>query len=770
MKFCSVILLLCVVLIGAPASAVSDERIGSLQLFPGDASLDNWRVADRATIVIDGRVMVLTKPKYEGGDEAWPRAELDVSHIDFMRFNGIQITVENPTDSTQALDLVLRDGRGDLSYMSTNIEPRSRHTRHLRFKDAYNNVDWSDIRSLSIMRTQPDVTYVWRVEDITLFSDAPRETPHADIGRYVDRAGDAFHEVESLMGTDERGRIRNTIQAWRDKLEEPGGLRGDLSACLQQMSSIAARASQLKAINDSKDQSDPTLLPWSVAPGQTFRPNEAMLQYKESAKRLIINAARGEYGDTILRLTNLGTASKSIQVTVNNQGDENLPSPTVRQNIPVLARDGTLCGDALAPMNPSGVVTLPPNETVELWLRVDARHQNWPSGKHHYEIGVRDLRVAKSPMTRIPLEVHVFNFDLNDAKPLRAHFWPELRHTRSWIVHGREDLARYNLSDYGSNVTTVIAAQLPWPRFSPGGEIESIDFNEHDQEVTYMREVGTPMLLFWMEMDVDKEDNWGLRAGLVPGSPEWTRALYNWISVWKQHLAESGLSPSEYAFYVTDEPNREELDRTLLFASVVKSVDPDLQIYINSSSDLWDDPVKNERLIELCDIWQPDESHQSPMLRSMLASYSHLERWVYQCRMARRNYDVNAHDYYRLISWRAMRDGVTGIAFWTYCATHPEEDPWDGTRGATSGGILVYPDTAGGLIMSARWELVRMGLDDARYVDLLRQSEPADSLHDQRKQSLLNERLQEIIAHPDKPELLVEWRRDAGQLIEASIQ
>jgi hypothetical protein len=755
---------LCLLLVSAAAFA---QKVEVIQNFADDASLDAWTAVDRATIRVQEGHLTLTKPKYEGGDAQWPRAERDVKQWDFSRFNGVELTVENPNDASQELDVIVRDGKGADAYLSTTIESRARRTVRLRFANAYNDTDWSDIRQLAIMRTTPDMTYVWHVHDLSLFQDDPNSTPRAAATLALARAAEAMAQAESLMDEAAREKFRNEIDAWRQRINSADGLRGRLSEARVSLASLAADAMRVKATRDAGSQADPMLLAWSVVPGQTFRPTEAMLQYREPAKQIAIQAAKDEYGEALLRLTNVGTATQDLRVTMRDPEGAAFPSLSIRRIVPVLARDGTPCGDALAPLDASGVVTLPAQETVELWIRADVRHAEWPAGTHRFTLEARDLRRANGPVTSIPVDVTILDVDLAKATPMRAHHWPEITHARSWPIHGREDAARANLVDYGSNTTTLVDDVLPWPKFSADGTIESIDFTRHDEVVRLERQQAPIMLLFWLAMDSGKENNWSLQAGLEPGSETWKRALANWLTAWGNHLGELGLTTEDFAFYVTDEPNREEYNRTLLFAEVAKSVNPKFKMYVNGSHDVAVDPAKAERLFSLVDIWQPDETWQAESLKQALVSHRHIERWVYRCSMARRNYDVNAHDYYRLMAWRAMRDGVKGIAYWTYCATHPGEDPWDGTKGTASGGIMIYPDAQKGLIMSARWELVRMSLDDARYADLLRKATPSDTVQQQAIDTLLKDRMTEIIENPDQPERVAQWRIDAGKLLEA---
>jgi hypothetical protein len=144
-----------------------------------------------------------------------------------------------------------------------------------------------------------------------------------------------------------------------------------------------------------------------------------------------------------------------------------------------------------------------------------------------------------------------------------------------------------------------------------------------------------------------------------------------------------------------------------------------------------------------------------------LKKYPHVKLWMYECRTLTRSRQlVDAYDYYRLMAWRAQRDGINGIGYWIYLYD-AAKDLWDGTTGG--GASLVYPDADKGILMSPRWELVRTSLDDVKVYRLLQKVSKTPAV-----EKLLGERFDAVIAHPHDPELAVQWRVDAGAAIEAA--
>jgi hypothetical protein len=76
---------------------------------------------------------------------------------------------------------------------------------------------------------------------------------------------------------------------------------------------------------------------------------------------------------------------------------------------------------------------------------------------------------------------------------------------------------------------------------------------------------------------------------------------------------------------------------------------------------------------------------------------------------------------------------------------------------------VIYPDAGKGLLMSPRWELIRTSLDDVKVYRLL-EKRPRTAVIE----ALLGKRFDEVLEHPNEPELAVQWRIDAGAALEGA--
>lgn len=742
--------------------------------FAKQSAASDWSPADHAQVQVSHQSLQIDFPKYKPGDPAaWPRATRKVDSADIARFNGLRIDIENPAEQTQFLQLSFRDatdGGGQLGY---RIAAGKRQVLTIRFDEVHPSgpVDWSSLQLLDIMRTRPASPMTWKLHRLELFADKPQSTLAGRMEDLCRMASDVLEQARALKLVSPAidAQSAGMIRRWKEALRQPRGIAGKAEECRTELTTLHDR---LRARILGRQLAAPWVA-WTVPLGTAFHPDEALLQYNAPAENLSIYTARGQYEETIIRLTNLTENTQDLQLQLVSSDASVVPAMSLRRNQCVRAADRSVLGDALVPLDDTGVVSIAPYQTVEVWLRVDAKHHALSAGMHQAQLRIADLRSGAGSATSLPISITVRDFDLASLpQQFKVQVWAELFAGRSFIVRGHEQAALDNLLDYGVNVLHLEPEQVPWPRLTPDGELASpVDYRLHDQTIKFLRQKGNPMILIFLHMDDADPAAWGLRNGLEAGTPQWERGLKAWITDWTRHLHSLGLTNKDYAFYLTDEPGLEELDRYRMMGKIIRQIDTSILIYADSS-EIYDDPKLNDELMQATDIWQPDETVgivADPNLLPELKKYPGKQIWVYACRTGMRARRVNAYDYYRLMAWRAMRDGLTGIGYWSYCAASSTgvENPWDGTSVPGSGAMLVYP-APNGLLSSVRWELVRQSIDDTRYVQQLRQAAEKATSPALRSQinDLCGPRLLEIIQHPDDPARIVQWRIEAGQAIE----
>lgn len=737
-----------------------------------------WSAGSKRTQVIYERgALRLVMPGYKAGEEAdGSKMVRSAVGLALERSNGLLLDVTNPTDHVQTLEAVFRDGKGRVAVLLYRVNPRQHRLIKADFAlTSSDYIDWTDVRTIELTLGQDKVPVeqVWLIRKISAYCDDPGATVLGRLQAKFTAAMQAYKSAKSdgAIKGPQASQAERTLNQWADALRTHDGIAGKDESCRKALEQVYV---QSRVADVTKQFAGHDAVLWSVPPGTRFESVGALSQFQQPLKKITLYAARGEYVDGIIRITNVSDSPQDWRVTAQAKSADDEGKISIRRNQQVLAIDGSMMGDALVPLDEAQAVRVDPGQSAELWVRADVKHHTWTTGPHEFAIHLMDLRRGHKSDKTIPMEVTVRPVDLNDAgQPLKVMLWTSLESPRSRpIVGGREQAALDNLVDYGVNVLDFSYEAMPWPKLSPEGKLLARpDYSAFDKTIAFERSKGHPFFLFWLGMDT--QENYTLRNGLTPDTPQWRAGLHNWLEDWTAHLREIGLSTSDYAFYVTDEPDLEELKRTLQFGEVAKAIDPSIKIYADCSF-VYDDPAMNDKIMAVTDIWQPDERmiRIRPDQWGVLKSYPGKTLWMYDCRVAMRQRNAGIYDYYRLLTWRALQNGLSGVAYWTYCQPATDERPWDCTYTDGSGAMLVYPGKDGSLIMSVRWELIRMALDDAKYVRLLQRADKGGIKGDlqQKVAALLGARFEDVIDHPHDPQRAVQWRLDAGAALQAAAE
>jgi hypothetical protein len=723
-----------------------------------------WQARPDATMKQEKDGLHLSLPKYTGqeGEGQWPGMERSVVGLPFAEYNGLLIDLTNGTDRIQTLQIGFDDGHGGANTFA-EINPHERRTVKIDFDRMVSGItDWSNIQRVTLTRTTPSAPMIWIFHDMKFFRDDPATTELGQLRGLLKDTKTAFNEAQSagVLSDKQTARAREAIAKWTKAMQTSAGIVGKDSDCRNELGSLQ---SDLRLASLPKQVGKP-MVAWTVPLGTRFEPGSAILQYHKPLEKLQLHGAKGQYTDAIVRVTNLTDADQDWQIAVESKDAAVAAAISMRRNQPVLAADRSVVGDALVPLDRAAVVTIPPHQTVELWIRADMKHHEWKPGAHEADLSFKDLRRGVASIQKLPLEVTAWNVNLADAPVMHLNTWASLYWGNAAMLTGREQAALENLHDYGCDVLTINPGQFPWPKLNADGESTApMDFTQFDKLVKLYQSLGKPITLIWLGLDDSHPDMQQLQSNLKLYSPAWEKGIHWWLGQLIERMKTLNVPTSQYALYVTDEPNEAELDLTKVVAKIAKSIDPSVQIYMDSS-ELYADQKHNDELMQLVDINQPngDGMDARPTLLPTLQKYPNTELWIYQCRTSTRARQlVNAYDYYRLQAWLAQKNGMNGIGFWVY-AYNAQKDFWDGTTANGGGAGLVYADSDDGLLMSARWELVRTGLDDVKYYRLLKKAAATPDI-----QNLLGQRFEEVLAHPYSPELAVQWRIDAGAALAA---
>lgn len=655
--------------------------------------------------------------KYTGKNEAWPSLRRDVTQLNFIDTNGFYVILHNSLPIPQKIQIEIKDDENNAESLLYTLQPNSTRKIEILFENLEGPEDISAVSMISLYRTRPAWDQEFYLLEMGTIKSSFDDSLRGKLSLLLKTAQVIYQTAkqEKCLSALESGQIENILNTCREILADPSSLRGQADMCRSKLISLLSHMQRVEWKNSGKSP----LVCWAEPTGKRLFPRESLLDFQTPINFLNITAAQGEYEDKVVRLGNMGEEPIDLLVTIESES-EIAKSISLRRAGPVLARDRTLVGDALIPLDSTGAISISPGEAGEIWIRVDTKHHTCKPGTYHARLRLQSSDSPDKAKT-IPIEIQILPLKLPKDSPLHVFVWDQMFESRSAVVHGLWDKARDNLLDYGVNVFSIMPGDLPWPKVNINGElIKPLDFSRFDKRIRFYRSSGRKvMFLFVVPFSQLSDVTYCLNEKIIAGSLQWKSAMNYWITAWSEHLQSLGLDPKEYALYLTDEPNEAQLDMICTFSQVIKSACPSFQIYTNSST-LSSNDAKNQELFRIINIWQPDwytGVQANPELLPLLKRQDGLQVWTYACKMQRRCHNVNIYDYYRLFSWKALQEGLRGIGFWSYCAGH-NENPWDGTTGRGAGGIVVYRENDS-LIMSRRWEAFREGLEDAKLYYLL---------------------------------------------------
>ncbi|MCC6421887.1 MAG: DUF4091 domain-containing protein [Phycisphaerales bacterium] len=738
--------------------------------FSSESAPHTWQAREpSSTVQYQPGAARLDLPKYTGGqDESrWPGMVRSVGDLNLGLYNGLLVDVTNTTHQTQSLVADFKDGHSTTSALCPSVAPGQRQTLKIAFDHAVTGaVDWTGIQSIVLYQSRPATPQTWLIHGVKLYCDDPNQTAIGQLHALLETTQSIYRQAlaDKLLEPVDRQHAQQTIERWSKALKAPQSLAGQGNTCRDELTLLQSHLRQMELY---KQLGHPQVL-WSTDLGTRFEPAEALLQFQKPADKLHFYAAKGQYDDRIVRLSNLGGDTQDWRVRFMSDDPDAATALSIRRNQSIVAADRSVVGDALTPLDAAGTLTLAPGDTAELWIRLDAKHHDLKAGSHSAKLVLQDLRRGVVSQIELPLDLTIHRFDLAAAKPMHLNVWFDTVP----FLKGHEQASLDNLTDYGCDVFVIHPWHLPFPKLTAEGEPAApLDLANFDRLVRMFRACNPrAKLLIGLGLDSDVPDYQQLKSHLALYSPQWNKGMRFWVGQFMERMKQLDIPLSDYAFYVSDEPDDDELDLTRAVATIARSIDPGVRIYVNGINIYFDKPELNKQLMDLSNIWQlgGDYLGVRPTLLSTLKSDKQLDLWVYQCRTGTRGRQLgaDAYNYYRLLSWQALRDGMTGIGYWVYC-WNTAKDLWDGTTG--DGSNLVYPDAGNGVLASVRWELVRTSLDDVKYYRLLQLASDTKLSMDLKTKidALLGERFNQVLAHPLDPRLAVQWRIDAGTALDA---
>lgn len=718
--------------------------------------LGQWKPSEKVTLARHEDGALLTIPAWTEGDRQWPGISL-AGKWDWSRFSSLVLDLKNPMARTQMIQMDLR-GVGRPIGGWTRLSPGEAKTVTIDLATS-GTLDVSAATNLLIFRTRPPF------EQKVILRRLRLESPKDD-----DQLGSQRQQLERIIRSgkkllDQAAEADLAAMAgqkrarWKIQMSVAQQEAGDLTDALERFDEVCRghllefreRALRLRAHAAALNLATTTDLiiwnasPWKQAEAITMPPDNV-----QQVKRLDVSVAGNEIENRTINITNV--SGRTLTILIRNVGESPL-APSVEFFLPtaVRARDGSQPMDALVPLDGTRLITIPADETRQVWIRVNTKRHRLKAGKYELTFDIMPLEAPDLRQTA-KLEVEVWPFDLPDKSPLKICTWAEMFTGRSrHVIDGLQNEALDMLVEDGVNTFVLMSDEWPHPKFTPDGRLEGkLDFTLHDERIHFYHQRGNGQVLIILGVDM------GLWNNLKFGTDAWRRALSEWMGVWRTHLREIGLWEKDFAFYLVDEPDESVIRSVYLgFGAELKKIWPEVRIYLNGATYL-DDPQERRQLFQIADIVQAETYDAIGVDKRWLPTLQRdvREPWMYTYHGGRSR-SVDLYDNYLLPAWKAVAWRLQGMGFWSFCASH-YGDPWDGLSKGAAGLIVIYPGMDR-FIESRRWAAYREGIEGAKLASLVAAEGKAG-------QKLVDEAASDIITTDDSRRLDL-WRKRLAKYI-----
>lgn len=469
-----------------------------------------------------------------------------------------------------------------------------------------------------------------------------------------------------------------------------------------------------------------SIMLWAQAPWDKFDsyPNrQEVLRRKDQP--ILLLGTKDELESGCLGIINTSSDSKKIALKIAQRSDR-ANSIQIRVVREVMAANGNLVFDALTPLGDEDNILLPPGVAVYFWITADL--SKYCCGKTELAVQVTDVKADVA--LQLPLQIVVADHSLS-SKRVRAVNWA---YTSDKPIWSNPAAVVNDLATHGVNVFVIPPWILPQPTLNGGWDVYSA--RRFEETVTLFR--GRGMLLLYMGLNASNDSSnkkltW-LYSSTSKDSLARKNAMRSWLTTLTSELARLGFNKNDWALYPVDEARGEDLDRLQRIATLIKEIDPNVQLYANpdSTSDTSITREHLEALKPLIDIWQPNLLLASSTGKDFFQNL-HAPWWIYSNSSTPAK-AASPLNHYHAMSLKAWALGAEGVGFWSYSDT-AGTSAWDDLDGARPDWAVVYENDIPS--SSRRWEAFREGLEDHRLLQLAVSDNPL--LSPSEKESWKNE-------------------------------
>lgn len=687
-----------------------------------------------------------TLEAWQKGRDFWPRLSCSGPAVDVSAYTRLILEIENPAATTESIAVSAQGNSEDSVRFSTQLSPKTISKVVLDISDGA-TVDASSINEIVFYMRQPTATATYIVRRISAIKNPDYISQRAALGLQLQEAERSLGVLKKAAGVQKAA--VEELQEQLDGLSTAYGQRASGYVPVLQKGLLTAQSSIARLGMDSR-AADLWLwgAPLGVALRQDTLPSPADAALAQVRETVCLNQYKAI-------CVNLSAASKAQSLKIRLDG-----APTqsgllsLRPTHFSKARDGSMTADAIGLETGELAVEIPAYQSQQILIWVDTKFAGARAGKFTARLEVREN--GGELVKEIPVDITVANVRLADRLPVSITNWAYFYLGSTPVTAGLEREAVANLRDYGANTWNLDYSQVPLPQLDAAGKYTGLDPNVL---VSFRRVLellkGRPheSLVVWLGFQREPIRQALAKPGVLKGYLKDIRAV----------LDEFKVPMDKRYLMLWDEPHIVEFRESLEWMKKIRALDPTLKFYDDGSAIPNDDKELAE-FVKLTDRWFPNWEQlyiARPEAARKIQAMNIPGLGFYRCLVSRNNRGVNIYEYYRLMGWYTMQHGFETLAFWVYNVG--EEDPWDGTKGSTSGAIVVY-NKDGKLLTSRRWELFREGLDDYK---LAQAAFGAKGIVDARKHPQLQQLCEAVAANPQDAAKADQMR---GRLIDLAVK
>jgi len=350
------------------------------------------------------------------------------------------------------------------------------------------------------------------------------------------------------------------------------------------------------------------------------------------------------------------------------------------------------------------LLIIPPFQSREVWFTLRS-HKMLP-GDYQSTVMVepQDMAVAavKLRIKVLPVILPVDPIEL----PLCTYVWDYIDSALSGKMQAE---ARQDLQHHYINVPC--SRSIPYPTYDTNGQM-NIDYGRFDQALScwLSPDIPRPQHIVWY---VCLDHRWKSFGDNFMDS-QWKDRFASWLTQFTKHIKEKGIASQNVILQLMDETTSKDFEQS---ASYFKQLDANIMLLANPTEGSTCESIV--RSTPFIDVWCPNLNlfmNQKKALSLMKTKAKHF--WNYANPLELSYQRVSPY-YYRLVSWRTWKIGMTGTGIWTYLMSAHQPSQYDLVYLRHNFGDAGWLSKAENIIPSKRWEAWREGVTDYFYLDAL---------------------------------------------------